>query len=124
MHSSQANAYREVQKTALTDRQLEAAVLMKAAAMLKRCQANWDATDRDQHLEKALKYNQLLWSFFQAALANPENPLPKNLKEDILRLSMFIDQRIFEIFAYPSPEKINIIIDINTNIAEGLRTNV
>lgn len=124
MHSSQTNAYREVQKTALTDRQLEAAVLMKAAAMLKRCQANWDATDRDQHLEKALKYNQLLWSFFQAALANPENPLPKNLKEDILRLSMFIDQRIFEIFAYPSPEKINIIIDINTNIAEGLRTNV
>jgi flagellar protein FlaF len=115
--------YREVQKTALTDRQLEAAVLMKAAAMLKRCQANWDATDRDQHLEKALKYNQLLWSFFQVALAKPENPLPKDLKEDILRLSMFIDQRIFEIFAYPSPEKINIIIDINTNIAEGLRAN-
>jgi len=123
MHLSQTSAYREVQKTGLTDRQLEAAVLMKAAAMLKRCQANWDAADRDEHLEKALKYNQLLWSFFQAALASPENPLPENMKEDILRLSMFIDQRIFEILAYPSPEKINIIIDINTNIAEGLRTN-
>lgn len=121
MHSNQTDAYREIQKTALTDRQLEAAVLMKAAAMLKRCQANWNAADRDQSLDKALRFNQLLWSFFQAALVSPENPLPANLKEDILRLSMFIDKRIFEIIAYPTPEKISIIIDINTNLAEGLR---
>jgi flagellar protein FlaF len=96
---------------------------MKAAALLKRCQANWDAADRDQQLEKALKYNQLLWSFFQTALANPDNPLPRKLKEDILKLSLFVDQRIFEIISYPSPEKISVIIDINTNIAEGLRGN-
>jgi flagellar protein FlaF len=105
----------------MTDRELEAAVLMKAAAMLKRCQANWEGADRNQNLEKALRYNQLLWSFFQVAVASPENPLPKNLKENILGLSVFIDKRIFEILAYPSPEKISIIIDINTNIAEGLR---
>ena len=121
MHSNHAVAYREVQKTAMTDRQAEAAVLMKAAALLKRCQANWDAEDRAAQMEKALRYNQLLWSFFQAALVDPENPLPGNLKEDILRLSVFIDQRIFEILAYPAPEKLNIIIEINTNIAEGLR---
>jgi flagellar biosynthesis activator protein FlaF len=123
MHSSQTDVYKEVQKTSLSDRQLEAAVLMKAAAMLKRCQSNWDATDRDEQLEKALRYNQLLWSFFQSALANPDNPLPQRLKEDIFRLSMFIDQRIFEVMSYPSPEKISIIIDINTNLAEGLRAN-
>ena len=122
MQSNQTNAYKQVQKTALTDRQIEAAVLMKAAAMLKRCQANWNASDRDQNLNKALRFNQLLWSFFQAALVNPENPLPENMKQDILRLSLFIDKRIFEIIAYPTPEKITIIIDINTNIAEGLRT--
>jgi len=122
MQSNQTNAYKQVQKTALTDRQIEAAVLMKAAAMLKRCQTNWNASDRDQNLNKALRFNQLLWSFFQAALVNPENPLPENMKQDILRLSLFIDKRIFEIIAYPTPEKITIIIDINTNIAEGLRT--
>lgn len=122
MHSNQTDAYRQVQKAALTDRELEAAVLMRGAAMLKRCQAHWDDADRGQHLEKALRYNQLLWSFFQTALANPENPLPQKIKEDILKLSGFIDKRIFEIIAYPAPEKINIIIDINTNIAEGLRS--
>lgn len=121
MHSNQTAAYREVQKTAMTGRQAEAAVLMKAAALLRHCQANWDAEDRNVHMEKALRFNQLLWSFFQAALVEPENPLPGNLKEDILRLSMFIDQRIFEIIAHPEPEKMTILIEINTNIAEGLR---
>jgi flagellar protein FlaF len=122
MQPNQTDAYRQVQKTALTDRELEAAVLMKAAAMLKRCQVNWDAADREESLAKALRYNQLLWSFFQSALVDPKNPLPDKMKEDILRLSMFIDKRIFEILSYPEPEKISIIIDINMNIAEGLRT--
>ena len=121
MQPNQTDAYRQVQKTALTDRELEAAVLMKAAAMLKRCQVNWDAADREESLGKALRYNQLLWSFFQSALVDPKNPLPDQMKEDILRLSMFIDKRIFEILSYPAPEKISIIIDINMNIAEGLR---
>jgi len=121
MHSNQTAAYSENQKTSLSDRQAEAAVLMKAAALLKRCQANWNAKDRREQMEKALRFNQLLWSFFQAALVDPENPLPGNLKRDILRLSTFIDKRIFEILAHPAPEKMTILIDINTNLAEGLR---
>jgi flagellar protein FlaF len=51
-----------------------------------------------------------------------DNPLPKKLKVDILSLSAFIDRRIFEIMAQPAPEKLKIIIDINNNIAAGLRT--
>ena len=53
MHANQTDAYRQVQKYSMTDRELEAAGLMKAAAMLKRCQANWDAADRAQVLQKA-----------------------------------------------------------------------
>ena len=121
MHSNQTAAYRGVQKSAMSDRHAEAAVLMKAAALLKQCQANWDAEGRKALMEKALRYNQLLWSFFQSALADPKNPLPESLKEDIFRLSLFIDRQIFEIIAYPAPEKMDIIIQINTNIAEGLR---
>ena len=53
-----------------------------------------------------------------------DNPLPKNLRLDIIRLSNFIDRRIFETMAYPSPEKLNIIIDINNNLAAGLRGSI
>jgi flagellar protein FlaF len=36
-------------------------------------------------------------------------------------LASFIDKRIFETMAFPSPEKLTAIIEINCNIAAGLR---
>ena len=58
---------------------------------------------------------------FQSELSREDNPLPQKLRVDILRLAAFIDKRIFEIMAYPDPEKLNIIININQNLAAGLR---
>ena len=58
---------------------------------------------------------------FQSELSREDNPLPQKLRVDILRLASFIDKRIFEIMAYPDPEKLNIIININQNLAAGLR---
>jgi flagellar protein FlaF len=115
-------AYESVDKSTMSGREIEAAVLTKAAHKLKDCQDNWQAGDRDAKLDVALKFNQRIWSILQGELAREDNPLPKKLKIDLLSLSAFIDRRIFEIMAYPSPEKLTIIIDINNNIAAGLRT--
>jgi flagellar protein FlaF len=123
MQQNSVNAYTAIQKENLSGRELEASVLSRAGLMLKSVKDNWDASDRDQKLFEAVKFNQKVWSFFQAELSDPENPLPKNLKEDILNLSIFIDKRLFEILAFPDPEKLTIVIDINFNIASGLRTN-
>ena len=71
----------------------------------------------DAKLDAALKYNQRVWTIFQAELEKPENPLPNALKADLLRLSAFIDKRTLETIAYPSPEKLTILININHNIA-------
>lgn len=121
MHSSQAEVYSRAQVSALSDREAEAAVLMKAAAMMKHAQSHWSSPDRDRTLEKALRYNQRLWTFFQVALLDEKNPLPQQIRENVLRLSAFIDRRIFETLAYPTPEKLDILININTNIAAGLK---
>jgi flagellar biosynthesis activator protein FlaF len=121
MHSSQAEVYSRTQVSALSDREAEAAVLMKAAAMMKHVQSHWTAPDRDLTLEKALRYNQRLWTFFQVALLDEKNPLPQHIRENVLRLSAFIDRRIFDTLAYPAPEKLDILININTNIAAGLK---
>jgi flagellar protein FlaF len=110
-----------MQKATLNGRELEAEVLSKAALKLKFCQNNWDAPNRDEILDEALKFNQKIWTLFQSELAKPENPLPKKLRENLLNLSMFIDKKIFEIMSFPSPEKLNAIIDINLNICAGLR---
>ncbi len=120
MRATQIETYRNMHKMNLTGRDLEAAVLTKAAQKLTFCQNNWEASDREEKLDEALKYNQKVWTLFQSELSNPENPLPKKLKEDLLSLSAFIDKRIFDILSFPAPEKLNAIININLNIAAGL----
>lgn len=122
MQQHSVNAYTAIQKETMSGRELEASVLSRAGLMLKSVKDNWDAPDREQKLLEAIKFNQKVWSFFQAELSDPENPLPKNLREDILNLSIFIDKRLFEVLAYPDPDKIAIVIDIDFNIAAGLRT--
>ena len=114
-------AYETVSKATQSGRETEAAVLTKAALKLKNCQDNWDAPDRNIRLEEALKYNQRIWSIFQSELSREDHQLPKKLRLDILRLAAFIDRRIFETMASPAPEKLNIVININNNLAAGLR---
>jgi flagellar protein FlaF len=123
MQQNSVNAYTAIQKDSMSGRDLEASVLSRAGLMLKSVKDNWDAPDRDQKLLDAIKFNQKVWSFFQAELSDVENPLPKDLREDILNLSFFIDKRLFEVLAFPDPDKLSIIIDIDFNIAAGLRTN-
>jgi flagellar biosynthesis activator protein FlaF len=114
-------AYQSVEKNTVSGRETEARVLTEAALKLQCCQNNWDAPDRKVRLDEALSYNQRVWSIIQGELLDEANSLPKQLKENILSLSVFIDKRIFNIMAYPAPEKLKIIVDINLNIAAGLR---
>ena len=121
MYNRAVNAYKQVDKTTISGRETEARVLTEAALKLKKCQDNWNNPDIDAQLDQALRYNQKIWSLFQGELEREDNPLPGKLKIDILRLAAFIDKRIFEVMAFPSPEKLNIIININQNLAAGLR---
>jgi flagellar protein FlaF len=98
-------------------------VLTKAALKLAEIQNNWDSPDRDEKLDEALRHNQFIWSLFQGELMKENNPLPKELKQDILSLSAFIDKRIFEVMANPAPERLGVIIKLNLNLAAGLRGN-
>ncbi len=123
MYASGLEAYRTVQKTTENGREIEALVLTKAALKLSEIQNNWDSPDRDAKLDEALRNNQMVWSIFQGELMKPDNPLPKQLKQDILSLSAFIDKRTFEVMAQPAPEKLGVIINLNLNLAAGLRTN-
>jgi flagellar biosynthesis activator protein FlaF len=124
MYPTALKAYDSVNKSTMSGRDIEAEVLTQAALKLKDCQDHWEENDRGARLETALKYNQRIWTIFQAELEKPQHPLPHGLKVDLLRLSAFIDKRTFETMAYPAPEKLTILININHNIAAGLRTRM
>lgn len=116
-----SSAYENVQRDGLEGRELEAAILSRAAQKLSRCKARWEANKeyRDM-LNEALRYNQKLWSFFQIELGNPANPLPEALRFDLLRLSHFVDKKTFALFAGGNLNDLEAIIRINQRIAAGL----
>jgi flagellar biosynthesis activator protein FlaF len=115
------SAYKETVAVTSSGRDLEANVLTKAAQHLKHCQAKWGQEGHRERLHNVLRINQRIWSIIQVELARDDNPLPIQTRTDILNLSLFIDKRIIETMAAPTPEKLDVIIRINLNIAEGLR---
>ena len=119
--AQQLEAYRTVQKTTESGREIDAMVLTRAALKLAEVQSNWNAPDREENLDEALRFNQKIWSIFQGEMLKEDNPLPRQLRADILSLSAFIDKRIIEAMSFPAPEKLNVIKNINLNIAAGLR---
>ena len=94
MYANQVAVYTDIHKESLSGRDLESSVLTRAALMLKNCQDNWNAADHEEQLNKAIKFHQQIWSIFQAELASPANLLPKELRQDILSLSLFMDKRL------------------------------
>jgi len=121
MPTNPLDAYRNVEKATLSQRDIEATVLSKAAMQLQSIKENWTREDHDAQLEDALNYNQRVWTFFQAELSMEGNPLPDEIKRNLLSLSLFVDRRSFEVLAYPAPEKLDVLININLNVAAGLR---
>ena len=123
MPANPLDAYRNVEKATLSQRDIEATVLTKAAMQLQSIRENWNRDNHDAELETALNYNQRVWSFFQAELSTAENVLPDEIKRNLLSLSLYVDRRSFEVLAYPAPEKLDILININLNVAAGLRSD-
>lgn len=119
--SAGLNAYKKTVKATNTGRELEASVLTKGAMLLKDCKENWNGEGHFRRLDEALRFNQRIWTIFQDEMIREDNPLPVEIRQNILNLSLFIDKRIIEIMREPDPEKLKILIDINLNIAQGLR---
>lgn len=121
MSNSLLNLYGDVEKATLSGRELEASVLSKAASLLLHVKNSWGVHDYLDLMEHAIKFNQQVWTFFQAELTHPDNPLPEDIKKNLLILSYIVDRRSFDILASPEEKKIDLLISINQNIASGLR---
>ena len=121
MEQNGLDIYRKTIRTTETHRETEARVLTQGALKLKHCMENWESVKKTKTLSDALRYNQRLWSIFQADLCSDDSPLPKDLRLNLLTLGSFVDRQIFAILADPVPEKLQSIIDVNLGLAAGLR---
>ena len=118
MNGYGASAYQRVQTT-LGPRQLEAHLLLKAAAQLQSFKDNWSYDE--EAVAEALTLNRKLWTILGTSATEDSNPLPPDVKENIGNLTVFVLKRTLEIMDDPSPEKLSALIAINRSLAQGLR---
>lgn len=120
-YAAAAGAYdKNAQSHTPDQRELEGRILLKAAKMIEAIQNDWDNLEKDV-LEDALKYNRQIWMmFYDTALENPEGNRPNDLRSNIVNLANFIFKREIDIMASPDPKKLDVLININKEIAAGL----
>lgn len=114
-----ANAYARVAQATHSPRDLEAHVLLKAATRLQGIRDNWE--EREKDLYDALTYNRKIWIVFYSAMTREDNPLPIEVRQNILRLAQFVFTQTLKLTAEAQPDQLNSLININRNLAAGLR---
>lgn len=113
--------YAQNEAAGLNEAELEARALIKAAGALNNVKEHWQGANDE--LTQALERNRRLWSILASAMREDDCPQPNEVKQNILNLASFIFKRTLEILAQPAPEKLDILININMNIARGLSGN-
>jgi flagellar protein FlaF len=111
-------AYAKTQTLALSQRELEARALLKAAAKLQALKENWDPSI--SAIEEPLSNNRKLWTIFLASAAEEDCPLPPDLRKNMIGLGRFVVNQCMRILFEPDVKKLDLLIEINQNIAAGL----
>ncbi|HEB79749.1 MAG TPA: flagellar protein FlaF [Rhodospirillales bacterium] len=97
-------------------REVEAWALTQAALRMKDAK---EAGDHDAMLAAA-RLNWRLWTIFQAELLSPECTVPDDIRSNVLSLSNFIDKHTLDFISNVKPERLDILISINRELAGGL----
>ena len=113
-----AQTYGKVAKKTANPRDLEADLLLSAAARLQAIRDGWESKQVD--LNSALLYNRKLWSIFVTSATSTENPLPVAVRQNVANIGLFVFKQTLAVMANPKPENLGSLISINREIAAGL----
>jgi flagellar protein FlaF len=116
-----AKAYANVAKETAAPRELEASLLLKAAAKLQAVHDSW--RDKPAGLNDAIMYNRRLWTVLIDAVTRNDNKLPATVRENLAKIGMFVMGETFALMTDPKPGHLTSIIRINRGIAAGLGSN-
>ena len=114
-----SKAYAKVAKETASPRELEARLLLQAAAKLQSVHDSWN--DKPVGLNDALLYNRRLWTVFLDAVTRDGNKLPAGARDNLKKLGMFVMGETFALMTKPKPNHLKSIIKINRGLAAGLR---
>jgi flagellar biosynthesis activator protein FlaF len=99
-------------------RELEANLLLRAAAQLQLVKDRWSQSPAG--LQEALLYNRRLWLIFIDAVSSDQNGLPSSVRQNILNIGGFVLAEIFSLMTKPDVVHLENLIRINRKLAAGL----
>lgn len=99
-------------------RELEASLLLQAAARLQAVRDHW--SEKPPGLSEALLYNRRLWLVFIDAVSGEGNGLPASVRQNILNIGGFVLGEIFSLMTKPDLVHLDNLIRINRKLAAGL----
>jgi flagellar biosynthesis activator protein FlaF len=117
-----AQAYGKVANQTTNQRELEASLLLKAASRLQAVHDGWDRKKGD--LAEALLFNRRLWTIFVTSVAQDDNPLPQQVRQNVANLGLFVFNHSLSVIADPRPEYLGCLVNINRQLAAGLQGRV
>jgi flagellar protein FlaF len=119
-----SRAYAKTATEVAGPRELEANLLLSAAARLQAVLDGWGSEKSERHrrneLAEALLYNRRLWLIFIDAVMSDRNKLPVAVRQNILNLSVFVMGEIYSLMTAPKPQHLANLIKINRALASGL----
>jgi flagellar protein FlbT len=113
-----SRAYAKTAKETASPRNLEATLLLNAAAKLQAVHDSWH--DKPKGLDNALMYNRRLWTVFIDAVVRNDNKLPAQIRSNLTKIGAFVMGETFALMTKPQPKHLQTIIKINRRIAAGL----
>ncbi len=114
-----AQAYAKVANETAPPRELEAILLLKAAAKLQAIHDAWP--ENSPEFDDALLYNRKLWTVLLDTVNRDDNQLPKPVRNNLVQLGMFVMNETFAAMTKPTLNQLKAMIKVNRGIAVGLR---
>ena len=115
---SAAQAYRKVATQTSSPRELEADLLLRAAAQLQAVVDKWDGNKGNAYHD-ALSYNRRLWVILYSAVTTPDNPLPVDARQNVANLGLFIFNETIALTGTADRDRIAALVEINRNVEIG-----
>ena len=122
MQNQAASAYQKTGQRTTNPRDLEANLLSRSASNLQRMRDDWDSIPRLE-LANALQFNRRLWTVFMTSVTREDSPLPIDVRQNIANLGIFVMKQSLSLQAEPVASKLDVLININRQLAAGLRAN-
>ncbi len=111
-------SYTQNETVGMDELTMEIRALIKSSSALNQIKENWE--EQHKELSVALEKNRRLWTFIAAAMKDEECQHPIEVRQNVLNLANYIFKRTNEVLLHPAPEKLEILITINMQIANGL----